>query len=171
MLTPTVRRTFSPRGKTPLLPCWDRHDRISAISAITLSPKQRRPGLYFLLLPDNQNVHAEEVVRFLQLLKRHLPRPLTILWDRYNIHDRSRVVREYLSRHREIATERFPSYAPELNPDEGVWDHTKYTGLANFVPQDIKQLRRRITAHLRHLRRRPDLLLSFIHHSELPLGV
>jgi hypothetical protein len=40
MLTPTVRRTLAPRGKTPILRSWDRHDRISALSAVTVSPKR-----------------------------------------------------------------------------------------------------------------------------------
>src|SRR5487761_1020119 len=30
-LTPSVRRTLAPRGQTPVLECWDRRDRISAI--------------------------------------------------------------------------------------------------------------------------------------------
>src|SRR5271166_3058346 len=71
-LTPTVRRTLAPRGQTPILPCWDRRDKISAISAITLSPRWYLPGLYFQLLPDKENFHGEEVVAFLKELKRHL---------------------------------------------------------------------------------------------------
>jgi transposase len=43
MLTPTVRRTFAPRGKTPVLSAWDRRDRLSAISCVTLSPVAGRP--------------------------------------------------------------------------------------------------------------------------------
>src|SRR3954451_8702696 len=37
-LTPTVRRTLAPRGETPVLDAWDRRDRWSAISYVTLSP-------------------------------------------------------------------------------------------------------------------------------------
>ena len=59
-LTPTVRRTLAPRGKTPVLDAWDRRDRWSAISCITLSPVAGRPGLYFDLL--DHNVHGEDVV-------------------------------------------------------------------------------------------------------------
>ena len=43
---------------------------------------------------------------------------MTILWDRGNIHDRSKAVRAYLAEHPEIVTEQFPGYAPEANPDE-----------------------------------------------------
>src|SRR4029453_16440099 len=62
-LTPTVRRTLAPRGKTPVLAPWDRRDKWSAISCITLSPVAGRPGLYFDLL--DHNVHGGEVVVFL----------------------------------------------------------------------------------------------------------
>ena len=55
MLTPTVRRTLAPRGQTPLQNAWDRHDRISVISALTISPVRRRLGLYFQLLPTDAN--------------------------------------------------------------------------------------------------------------------
>ncbi len=39
MLAPLVRRTLAPRGKTPIVDCSDSHDRISVISAITVSPR------------------------------------------------------------------------------------------------------------------------------------
>ena len=103
MLTPTVRRTLAPRGQTPIHHCWDRRDRISAISAITISPIRKRRGLYFTLLADNENVHAEDVVSFLRQLKRHLPGPITIIWDRSKVHDRSKVVQAYLAKHPDIA--------------------------------------------------------------------
>jgi hypothetical protein len=45
MLNPTVRRTYAPRGETPILKSWDRRDRISALGAITVSPKQQRLNL------------------------------------------------------------------------------------------------------------------------------
>src|SRR5882757_598631 len=59
MLTPLVRRTLAPRGQTPILPAWQRHDRISAISCVTLGLGAEEPGLYFELLPAGLNVRAE----------------------------------------------------------------------------------------------------------------
>src|SRR5262249_9199141 len=84
MLTPLARRTLPPRGKTPIQKCWSRHDRISAISAITVSPRRNRLGLYFKLLDDNRNAKAPDIVEFLRLIDRQLQRPLTIIWDRIN---------------------------------------------------------------------------------------
>jgi transposase len=168
-LTPTVRRTLAPRGRTPILPCWDRRDKISAISAITLSPKWHLPGLYFRLLPDKDNFHGEDVVAFLKELKRHLRR-FTVVWDRSQVHSRSRVVRDYLAGHPEIVAEEFPGYAPELNPDELVWCWTKYGRLANYAAEDLQALRERVEAELDYLREHQYDLLDFVDHTELPLA-
>jgi transposase len=169
MLTPTVRRTLAPRGKTPVLKTWDRHDRISAISAVTVSPKRRRLGLEFRLLPDDVNAHGEDTVAFLKQLRRHIPGPMTILWDRGNIHDRSKVVRAYLAVHPEIETEKLPGYAPETNPDEMVWQHTKHGRLANFAPEDTTGLRAELIKELVRLQRSPKLLSAFIRHARVPV--
>ena len=167
MLTPTVRRTYAPRGQTPIHRCWDRRDRISAISAITVSPRRQRLGLYFELLPDNKNVRAEQVIEFLRLLRRQLRRPLTIIWDRSNVH-RAMVVREFIARNRSVVTAHFPAYAPELNPDEGVWSYTKFARMANYAAADTTDLRQNLVGEMNRLRKRPDLLASFIQHSKLP---
>jgi len=169
MLTPTVRRTFAPRGQTPIIKSWDRHDRISAISAITVSPKRRRLGLYFHLMPDDKNVHGEDTVEFLKQLKHHIPGPMTILWDRGNVHDRSKVVRAYLAEHPEIVTEKFPGYAPETNPDEMVWQHAKHARLSNFAPEDVAELRATVMAELERLHGKPELLSAFIRHAKVPI--
>lgn len=164
MLTPVVRRTYAPRGKTPVQPCWDRHDRISAISAITLAPDQQL-DLCFTLLADNENAHGRDSSRFLEQLQTQCPSPLTIIWDRGNIHDRCAEVRGYLALHPEIVTEKFPAYAPELNPQELVWSYTKYGRMSNFAPKNTNDLRTRLHGELTTLRNRKDLLASFVQHS------
>jgi len=171
MLTPLVRRTFAPRGQTPIQKCWDRHDRISAISAVTLSPKRRRLGLYFHLLDTNRNVRADDVVEFLRHLRRQIQRPLDVIWDRCNIHDKALSVRKHLARNVNVRTHRLPAYAPELNPDEGVWNHTKFARLANFAAADAHELRWAVHRELDRLRGRKDLLASFVRHSGLPISL
>jgi hypothetical protein len=53
MLQPLVRRTWAPRGETPVHRTWDRHHRLSVISALTVSPNRRRLGLYFSMHDAN----------------------------------------------------------------------------------------------------------------------
>jgi transposase len=168
MLTPTVRRTWAPRGRTPILDCWDRRDRLSAISCLTVSPKAGRLNLYFRLLPHN--AHGEDVVAFLKDLKASLAGPLTVLWDQSRIHRKSAVVREDLGKHPEVVAEDLPSYAPELNPDELVWSWTKYGRLANLAADHTDQLAEQVIDELVYLKGHPELLASFIEKVELPLA-
>jgi transposase len=164
-LTPTVRRTLAPRGKTPVLDAWDRRDRWSAISCITLSPVAGRPGLHFDLL--DHNVRGEDVVAFLRELRRRLG-PVTVVWDRNQIHSKSRAVKAWLAGHPDVVAEDFPGYVPDLNPDEGVWGWTKYARLANLAADDRYELRDRVVDELITLKHRPDLLRGFIRQTELP---
>jgi transposase len=170
MLTPTVRCTWAPRGSKPVLDCWDRRDRISAISALTVSPRAGRLNLFFDLLPDNTNVRGGDVVEFLKQLKRHLGGPFTVLWDGSNVHSKSRVVRTYLAEHPEIVAVTLPAYAPEINPDEFVWGWTKYGRLSNLAAQDTDWLRDYVIEDLVHARQSPRLLTSFMEKSKLPLA-
>jgi transposase len=169
MLTPSVRRTLAKRGRTPILDAWDRRDRISAISCITVSPKRHRLNLHFQLLPDNTNVTADHVVEYLRRLGGVLPGPMTVVWDRNKIHSRSKVVKKYLAEHPEIVVEDFPAYAPELNPDEGVWGWTKYGRLSNLAADHTDMLRDHLIDLLVDLKGDPDLLASFIEETNLPL--
>jgi transposase len=166
MLTPTVRRTWAPQGETPLLLCWDRRDRLSAISCVTLSPKRARLNFYFSLLPDNTNAKAKDIVAFLRQLKRELG-PFTVIWDGSNIHSRSRLVKAYLAKHPEVVAETLPSYAPETNPDEGVWGWTKYGRLANLAAANTAELRQRLHAEFAVLKKNRHLLNSFIEEADL----
>lgn len=161
-LTPSVRRTLAPRGQTPVLSCWDRRDRISAISCITLSPRQGRPGLYFELLPVNRTVHGEEVVAFLKDLRRQLRGPFTVVWDRHIIHSRARVVKAFLAEHPDIVVEDFPGYVPDLNPDEWVWGWTKYGRLSNLAAWNVEELWDHIVMALIDLKFQPRMLNAFI---------
>jgi len=169
-LTPSVRRTLAPRGQTPVLDAWDRRDRISAISCVTLSPVDGRPGLYFELLPDNATVHAAEVVAFLQQLRRQLRGPFTVVWDRHGIHSKAKAVKAFLAKHPQVVAEDFPGYAPQLNPDEYVWGWTKYSRLSNLAAWDTEELWDRIADALIDLKFQPKLLHAFISEAGIPVA-
>ena len=169
-LTPSIRRTLAPRGRTPVLEAWDRRDRISVIGCITLSPRQGRPGLYFDLLPLNQTVHAEETVAFLKGLRRQLRGPFTVVWDRHGIHNKARLVKAFLAEHPEIVAEDFPGYIPDLNPDESVWSWTKYGHLSNLAAWDADELWDRIVEALVDLKFQPRLLQAFIKYAGIPVA-
>ena len=77
--------------------------------------------------------------------------------------------RSFLAEHPDVVTEKLPSYAPETNPDEMVWEHTKHGRLANFAPEDTTELRAEVVKELERLHRRPKLLASFIRQARIPI--
>lgn len=168
LLTPLVRRTLAPRGQRVVLRCSARHDRISTISCVTLSPQAMRVGLYFQLLL-NRNVHGEEVVEFLKYLTGQVPGEWTVVWDRSKIHSRSSVVRAWLNQHPQVVVEDFPPYDPDANPDEWVWSWAKYGKLCNLCPADIDELFDHVMVALHNLKHEQHLLASFVMEAGVPL--
>jgi transposase len=167
MLQPLVRRTWAPRGQTPVHRSWDRHDRVSVISALTVAPERRRLNVYWRA--QRRNIGADDIVVFLRQLRRGLRRRLVLIWDRWGVH-RARVVHEYLQRHRDrIKVEWLPAYAPELNPAEQVWNHAKYSDLANFIPEDADDLHRHVDISIQDQRGQSSLLRSFFTTARLAL--
>jgi transposase len=166
MLQPTVRRTWAPKGQTPVLCSWDRRDRLSVISALTLSPKRRRLELYFSV--ERHNICAEDFAAFVADLLRHFPHGIILVIDRWMVHRSG--VRQLKSRFgRRVDVEWLPAYAPELNPDEQVWNHSKYSQLANFIPDDVGHLAAAVKESLHIQSRKQNLLRSFFHCAKLKL--
>jgi tRNA U34 5-methylaminomethyl-2-thiouridine-forming methyltransferase MnmC len=166
MLHPVVRRTWAPKGKTPIQYSWDRHDRLSVISAITLSPVRQRLGLYFSIY--SHNITFVEVMAFLTTIHRCLGRRFILVLDRLSAHRKA--VRLLQAAHPDwFEVVWLPAYAPELNPVEMVWNRTKYTDLANFIPEDLHDLHQAVTTSLDNTRTQGDLIRSFFRHASLEL--
>jgi len=164
MLQPVRRRTWARKGRTPVHYSWDRRDRLSAVSAIAVSPLQCRLGLYFRI--HRRNIRSEEVVEFLKILHRHLRRKFILVLDRYSVHRKA--VRLLGQEHLDwFEAEWFPAYAPELNPVEQIWNHTKYADLANFIPHDVDHLDREVTNSIANQSDNQPLIRSFFRFAKL----
>lgn len=163
-MIPTVIKTWAPRGQTPVHRHRYQRDKISVISGISVSPKTHRLGLYYQLWFDN--IGQLEVCEFLRHLLRHLRGPVIALLDNANTH-KGAPLRELQQRHPRLSIEYFPSYAPELNPDEGVWSLAK-RDLANTQPDDVDELMEQIIESIDRIRDSPAKLRGCILQSELP---
>jgi len=165
MLTPTVVRTWAPRGQTPIFRHSQRHDRISVISGISVSPTRRQVGLYYQW--HHHNIRELEAVAFLRHLLRHLRGQVVLIWDNLGVH-KGKLVKQLCRRVTRLHLQYLPVYAPELKPDEGVWRHAKGR-LANGCPADRFELALSLIAGLNVLRRSRARLWSCITHSGLRL--
>lgn len=166
MLQPVRRRTWAPAGCTPIQKAWQRHDRLSGIGAITLTPALRQLAFYFQLLPHN--VTTDDLIWFLTEMHRHLGRKAILVWDRWRVH---RSVAAHFEEHHPswFQFEELPAYSPELNPVEPCWNHTKHGDLANFVPENLDELEIEATASLQSLREDQSFLRSAFAYCQLAL--
>ena len=165
LLAPLVVKTWASRGCTPLhRHRQGRRDKISVISGISLSPKRHHLGLYYLLFYDN--IAQEEVCVFLRELLRQLRGPVIVLLDNSSTHQ-GEPLQKLLGQHPRLRVKHFPSYAPELNPDEGVWSLAKRE-LANSCPKDVDELMEDIIRSINGIRSSPAKLRGCILQSELP---
>jgi transposase len=166
MLQPVVRRTWAPRGETPVQYSWDRHDRLSVIAGITVSPVRGRLGLHFQI--HNDNINFEKVLMFITQLHRQLRRKFVLVLDRYSAHRKAlRLMQAEHPDWFEVAW--LPAYAPELNPVEMLWNHTKYADLANFIPEDIDDLHQSVATTIENTRSQSHLIRSLFQYAGLEL--
>jgi transposase len=78
-----------------------------------------------------------------------------------------RPLKQLLRQHPRLQIEHFPSYAPELNPDEGVWSLAKRV-LANSCPNDLEELVEDVIYSINRIRSSTQKLRGCIVQSESP---
>ena len=101
-------RTYAPVGQTPIRREWWTRDHLSAICAI--SPEGK---VYFHI--QDRPINSDDVVAFLEHLRREVPGHMVIVWDGAPIHH-SHTIQAFLANgasHRPHL-ERLPAYAPDL---------------------------------------------------------
>jgi transposase len=147
-----VVRTWAPVGETPHLRCKLTRDHLSAISAIS-------PEGQLYLQVQGQAFNSGGVIGFLEALQQQIAGKLLIIWDGAPIH-RSKVVKQYLAQGvaARLHLERLPGYAPDLNPDEGIWHYLKHVELKNVCCQDMAHLQRELSAAEERLRQKTDII-------------
>jgi transposase len=118
-LLPMAVRTWAPRGQTPILRVPLTRDHLSSISGIT--PEGR---LFLQVRPCSYDSAA--VVGFLRVLLRKISGKIVVIWDRAPIH-RGHEIKDFLKKGaaKRLHLEQLPGYAPDLNPDEGIWNYLK----------------------------------------------
>jgi transposase len=158
-LLPMAVRTYAPCGKTPVLRVKLTHDHLSAIGGITPEGK-------ILMQTQDHAYKGPEVVRFLQMLTREIPGNVLVIWDGATIH-RCQAVKDFLTKGgaKRIHLERLPAYAPELNPQEGVWNLLKRVELKNVCCLDVPHLQRELRRAKERLRHRTSVLCQCFAHA------
>jgi hypothetical protein len=169
LLLPLVRRTLAPRGRTPVLRHRAAHrDKVSVAAALTLSPARGHAGLYYQTYPDAY-VNNVAYARFLRRLLAQVHGPLVVVHDRGSVHkgEPVRALCGDFPRPR-LDMDMLPTYAPDLNPVEHLWNFGKDKELSNFVPRNVGDLNDAVSDCLQQVRHDQHRLRSFFAATPLP---
>jgi hypothetical protein len=151
---PMAVRTWAPRRQTPVLRVKVTHDHLAAISGITLDGR--------LCLKTRQTrCDSAGVVSVLQVLLHKLPGKLLISWDGAPMHQ-GQPIQDFLTRGaaKRLHLERLPGDAPDLHPDEGIWNYLKRVELKHRCCRDLPELQRAVRRAAERLRRKRELIRS-----------
>ncbi len=78
-------------------------------------------------------------------------------------------MKAWLAKHPGVVTEKFPGYAPDLNPVEWLWRHLKEVELRNLTCLDLEQLHMELHLALGRVRQRRTLIRSYFEGAGLEL--
>lgn len=163
---PTVRRTWGKRGTTPVIRSTGSWKNISATGIVATDATMQR--VRALCTFTKGAVRKEDTLRTLKHLLRHIAGPIALFWDGLAQH-RAKIVREFLDqrKNRFVIVERFPAYAPELNPQEYLWAASKTKDMANFCPKEPDDLERHAKNSIKRIQNSPHILRGALKKSGL----
>ena len=162
MMTPSVKKTWAPEARTPVVPYRNRRQRkVSVLGAVALRPAAATGSLDLLcdFHPDSY-VRGEQAAAFLHRVLAEYPAgSVDVVWDNLQAH-KAPIVKEVVAAHPRLTLHHLPPYAPDLNAAEGVWSLTKYHRMANHTIDDLDALHAAARRHLHDVGQNPALLRS-----------
>ena len=146
--------TWGVRGQTPVIRVPGQRQSVSAASAVNA-----RGGFWFATYKGGMN--SGLFIEMLKVLMHRRRKPLILILDSLPAH-KGKAVRNYVeSTNGKLELHFLPGYAPELNPDELVWNHMKRTGTARSPMAKGESLHQRIDEELFQIKWNPALVRSF----------
>lgn len=146
--------TWGVQGQTPIVAVPGQRQSVSAASAVNA-----RGGFWFATYKGGMS--AELFIEMLKALMLRRKKPLYLILDSLPAH-KAKIVQEYVASTKgRLELHFLPGYAPELNPDELVWNHMKRTGTAKSPLAKGESLHDRIDVELLEIQRNPRLIRSF----------
>jgi hypothetical protein len=151
--------TYAPPGQTPVLSVPLSYDRLSVMAAISNTGD-------WLTWRQDHPVTGPDWVRFLKHILAHLPGKIRLVWDGLPAQP-SQPIQAFLARGaaQRLTLLQRPAYAPDLNPQQGMWRSLKYLELGNLCAHDLAELRLELRRAIQPVRYRLDLIVACLLHA------
>jgi transposase len=160
-LLPVTRRTWAPRGHTPVIRHRFKWKRVSMAAGLCYG--SRGGGAQLAFHHQVGAYDTDMLIGALEGLRRFLGgQKATLVWDGLPAH-RSKLMRAWLRRQRSwLVVEPLPGYAPELNPVEPLWSNLKGVELANLAGDSLDDVVAAAERGIHRIRRAHHLPFSFL---------
>jgi transposase len=149
-------RTWGVRGQTPEVATSGQRQSVSAISAVNA-----RGAFWYAIY--TQRLNATAFIGLLAHFMRRRTGKVLLVLDGHPAHTAKAIAHYVQSLRGRLELHFLPGYAPELNPDEFVWNHLKRQGVSKTPLRHGESLRSRVHADLAAIKSRPRLVRSFFH--------
>jgi len=111
---------------------------------------------------EKSTVTAKSFIDFLkQIINHHRWRKMIIIIDNSKPHIAQAVTDFVEDNKRRLAVYYLPTYSPELNPDEEVWNYLKNVKLKAHQAKNKKEFALLVRRKLRSIQKKPELIKSF----------
>jgi transposase len=167
-LIPPVRRTWSPRGRTPILRHRFGWKKASMAAALGYRPDASAARLCFHLQQPSYN--TDTLIAVLeQLASFYAGQRVVLIWDGRSSHWSTKMGAFLDSQRDWLRAERLPAYAPELNPVQGLWANLKDLELANRPTSTLAEVADATEHGIQRVCDSDSLVLGFLAHTGLTL--
>ena len=150
-------KTWGVCGQTPVVNRPGQRQGISAASAVN-----SKGAFWFATYQGG--LTGELFVELLKKLMHRRKKAVHMVVDGLPAHKNALVKQYIASTNGKLNLHFLPGYAPDLNPDELVWSHTKRTGVARNPLRMGEKLEEKVNNQLQALAKNPALLRSFFGH-------
>jgi transposase len=107
---------------------------------------------------------AAAVVSFQRVLLCKISGKLLVIWDGSSIH-RGHEIKDFLKpgAAKRLHLEQLPGYAPDLNPDEGIWNYLNRVELGNVSCRNLELLSSELIRASERLRHKKEIIKGCSH--------
>jgi transposase len=146
--------TWGASGQTPVVE--DSGDRFGLKLISAVSP---RGDMRFAVIEGRMN--SDKFIEFLKKLQADAGKPIIVIADNASYHSAGKV-QKFAKESQAIHLGYLPKYAPELNPDEQVWNHAK-ARLAKLFIDSAQTMKQSVLNIMRSIQKQSGLIQSFFH--------
>jgi transposase len=147
-------RTYGLKGKTPVVKTSGQRQKVNAISAVNAK------GAFWYKVYGGMLTAVLFIVMLKDLMKGR-KKPVMLVVDGLPVHKAKSVAKYVQSTKGRLELHFLPPYAPDLNPDEFVWNHLKQNGTSKKPLRKNEALRERVDNDLDAIGKDKKLVKSF----------